>query len=111
MSIAPGKTGQWPFTRGSRGPQRKRRRRSNDERTMTNDERRMKFQAPNLRSAHENEPFLMRFGNSDFIRHSSFVLRHLSPLCACLLGVSAASNPTIPERPEKLTFPPLVYNP
>src|ERR1051326_6694097 len=47
----------------------------------------------------------------------TFTMRNLFhlPLFALLLAAprlsSAASSPTIPDRPEKLTFPPLVYEP
>src|SRR2546426_2410670 len=51
-----------------------------------------------------------RFGFriSDFFRHSSFVIRHS---LALLIFASLQAGAAIPDRPEKLTFPPLTYEP
>ena len=61
-----------------------------------------------------------RLGLSAFFRPSGFGLRTLVPLLLALMSaainsVFAASQPipsqAIPDRPEKLTYPPLVYEP
>src|SRR5437588_6633729 len=47
----------------------------------------------------------------NFVSHSSFIIHHLLLLGLVIATPATVSAASIPDRPEKLTYPPLVYEP
>ncbi len=79
---------------------------------MTNSKTRMKSEARNPNARWRLRPrSFFELRNSDFIRHWASAIRYSALASIFFVHATALRAAAIPDRPEKLTFPPLVYEP